>query len=820
VGAVSAVAASHLRCNRRSSALIVVLLALSAALVLAALAGARRTDAAIRSFVAADKGADGYLAFASPSQGGTASPDLAREQSAVEAFDGVTHTARFSDATVALSGPSIPSGPLLVRGFVGIDADGISMIGRLHVVDGRSPDQTRAGDVVIDEELARDADLAVGSRVVMRAYTAEQLSAGPEVPAAGVEVDAEIVGIVRRPTDLRDPQSRQPLPPNDYIAHQQVYLTTALWDAARGDMLAFTPRMIGVDVADGARVGDVLAAISKETRAYPIVHSRFLDLDGTFHGVDRSISLHSRGLQVFAGVLAIAGLFLVGQTIGRQIFLEGLDNDTLRAVGMTPRQLRLAALLRAAPVAAAGAFLGALGAIALSPLAPLPGTVARRAELQPGVSVDAFVLVAGGLLAAVLATLAAALPSARSVSSTTGDASARHRPTVASRLAARGMPAPAVVGVRFALEPGRGRTAVPVRTAIATAATAVAVVVAAVAFSSSLAESRGDSRRFGVTWDVVGGAMFDPEEAAARGDDVRGIPGVVAFAGMATTAFDTTVGEIPSVMLRQEQGRVTPLITEGRAPARGEVALGALTMREHKLLIGDRLEIDDAIAGKPTSFEVTGVVVLNVAGIDVSIAPGRGALFDWSVLGLMNPEADKFVAPQIYLVDVEPGRTRAVEARLRTIFPTSTSAAPVEPLDLTNLGDASLLPSALGAVVGLLGIGTVAHAMLSAVRRRQRELAVLKAIGFVRSDTRRAVVWQALTFVLVALAVGLPVGVLAGRAAWSIAAHGLGIPSHPVVGAASMAVIATGFLLLLVLAAAVPAQLAGRVPAATVLRRD
>jgi ABC-type antimicrobial peptide transport system permease subunit len=123
-------------------------------------------------------------------------------------------------------------------------------------------------------------------------------------------------------------------------------------------------------------------------------------------------------------------------------------------------------------------------------------------------------------------------------------------------------------------------------------------------------------------------------------------------------------------------------------------------------------------------------------------------------------------------------------------------------------------------VVALLGIGTVAHALLSAVRRRQRELAVLRAIGFVRSQTRAAVASQALTFGLVALAIGVPIGVATGRAAWSLAARQLGIPSHPVVTIGSMGVVAGAFLMLLVLIAVVPAQLASRVPTATILRRD
>ncbi len=626
-----------------------------------------------------------------------------------------------------------------------------------------------------------------------------------------------MVGIVRRPTDLRDPQARQ-LVPNDYVVHQDVYLTAAFWDAAHGDIAGFNP-MVAFDVGPHADLAPILATITQKTGAYAIDQHRFLELDGTFKGVDRSASLHSRGLQAFAAVLALAALFLVGQTLGRQIVLEGRDNGTLQALGMTPRQLWRAALLRAAPVAVIGAALGAIGAIALSPLAPLPGAVARRAALHPGLSLDATVLVGGGLIAAILVTLAGALPSARSITNESGDGAALDRPTLASRLAALGLAAPAVAGVRFALEPGRGRTAVPVRTAIVAAAASVALVLAAVFFSSSLSDSREHPSRYGVTWDVAAGSMSTPEEATALADQVRAIPGIAAFAGMGTTAFDTPFGEIPTVMLRQEQGVVTPLITEGRAPGPGEVALGALTMHEHGLHIGDQLQITDAIAGSH-SFEISGTVVLNVAGVDVSIPPGRGALFDWSMLALLDPKSADYIAPTMFLVDVEPGRTAEVEERLRALFPTSTRSAPVEPLDLANLGDASLLPSALGLVVAILGIGTVAHAMLSAVRRRQRELAVLKTIGFVQSDLRHAVVHQALTFGLVALVVGVPMGAAGGRMAWSVAAAQLGIPSHPVVTVASIVVIAVTFLLLLVLMAVVPARVASRVPAAEILRLD
>ena len=402
------VAASHLRRNRGSSVLISLLLALAVAVVLAALAGARRTDAVIGRFVAADKGADAYAAFAGPNQGGTASPDLVAEEAAVEALEGVVRTGRVAEAIVQVAGPTVPGGRVVVGGLnVGMEPDGIGMISRFHLVAGTRPDQSRPEQVLIDEELARDAELAVGSHVNLRTFTANQRSSYATAPAEGVEVDAEVVGVVRRPTDLRDPQQRQ-VRPNDYTVHQDLYMTSALWDLTGGDVPAAYPFLVAIDLEDGVGMDEFLARLTRETGAYAIAYDRFLELDGTFRGVDRSASLQAWALRVFAAFVALAALFLVGQTLGRQIVLEAVDNDTLRALGMTSRQLVRSAVLRAAPVAMAGAVLGAIGAIALSPLAPLPGSVARQAELDPGVSVDLTILIGGGLLATILVILAAA----------------------------------------------------------------------------------------------------------------------------------------------------------------------------------------------------------------------------------------------------------------------------------------------------------------------------------------------------------------------------------------------------------------------------
>src|SRR5207302_10015506 len=131
----------------------------------------------------------------------------------------------------------------------------------------------------------------------------------------------------------------------------------------------------------------------------------------------RSISLQSRGLQAFAVIAALTALFLVGQTLGRQLHVEASDDPVLSAMGMTRAELRAVALLRATVVAGVGAVVGIGFAILLSPLAPLSHTTAHRALIHTGIAADWIVLGLGGLAAVVLLAMAAVVPAFRATRS-------------------------------------------------------------------------------------------------------------------------------------------------------------------------------------------------------------------------------------------------------------------------------------------------------------------------------------------------------------------------------------------------------------------
>ena len=88
------------------------------------------------------------------------------------------------------------------------------------------------------------------------------------------------------------------------------------------------------------------------------------------------------------------------------------------------------------------------------------------------------------------------------------------------------------------------------------------------------------------------------------------------------------------------------------------------------------------------------------------------------------------------------------------------------------------MPVVLSGLLVLLAVGTLAHTLVTATRRR-RDLAILKTLGFVRPQVRGTLAWQATTLAAVALLIGLPTGIAAGRWGWRIFAGQLGVLPDP-----------------------------------------
>ena len=129
-------------------------------------------------------------------------------------------------------------------------------------------------------------------------------------------------------------------------------------------------------------------------------------------------------------------------------------------------------------------------------------------------------------------------------------------------------------------------------------------------------------------------------------------------------------------------------------------------------------------------------------------------------------------------------------------------------------------PLALAAVLALLAAATVAHALVSAVRRRRRDLALLKTLGLSRGQVSATVAWQASTVGIVALVVGIPLGIVIGRFGWRALTDDLGTVSETVVPVLGVLLAVPVVLLLVNVVAYAPGRVAARLRPATVLRSE
>lgn len=217
----------------------------------------------------------------------------------------------------------------------------------------------------------------------------------------------------------------------------------------------------------------------------------------------------------------------------------------------------------------------------------------------------------------------------------------------------------------------------------------------------------------------------------------------------------------------------------------------------------------------PVTLRVVGQVVLSPEAVNEQVALGRGGVM---TLPGASAASRTPLLRNVFLVRLRvPGRPAAI-ARLKRAFP-GTVLASVPPPEVRDLSGVSGLPLALALLLALAGAGTMAHTLITSVRYRRPEIAILKAAGFVSRQVRAAVAWQATAVVSAGLIVGLPVGIVAGRWAWTLVAGQVAIAPVPVVSPLVL-LAAPAVLVLANVIAVIPAHAAARTRPAVILRAE
>jgi ABC-type lipoprotein release transport system permease subunit len=568
-----------------------------------------------------------------------------------------------------------------------------------------------------------------------------------------------------------------------------------------------------------------------------------LDMDSEAAAISSSIHPQAVGWWILAGLATLTGIVVVAQALARRAAIEADDTSTLSALGATRPQLVAVGMATTLLIAAAGVTGGVLVAFLLSPFTPLGE--ARLADPSPGFAFDPYILLPGAIAAIIVVFVLGLWPAIRSARPDRPAETARvARPSrIVALLAGIGAPPSAMIGVRHGLERGRGRTAVPAGPALLGSTLAVTALCATVVFSASLTHLISTPALYGQPFELeftpfgpasaqlgrlMAGLLRDPAISGITAG-AGGIANTTSAAGGDVTITGRTVKAVAGQSLR---GPLLFTAISGHLPAAaGQVALGTTTLGQLGVHVGSpvRVTMPRPQGGARTGwYRVVGTTVFPPDSGTGSL--GTGALF--TVDGLLGTRCAPGPAQQAcqlravisaggpFLVRAVPGpRGQAALARLTRAYNQFVSY-PAPPTDLVNFGQAVNFPLLFGGLLMLFAAATLMHLLVVSVVRRRWEAGVLKALGFTRWQVAFSLLWQTTTVALVGIAIGVPVGVAAGRIIWRVLASHLGVLPVPVVNTWAIAAVASGTIAIANVLAIGPAVAASRARPATLLRAE
>jgi putative ABC transport system permease protein len=787
---------AELRRQWRAWLVLAALAGLAGGIVVALSAGARRTASALDRYTVAVHYADAYVVKGFAFGGDSLDLDLiARAPQVVES----QQSAELAVVSRSRTGHAIyPAGPDSVLYRVPTDGRHANAIDRPQVIDGRLPDPARADEALADVNARDSLASTVGDTVGLRLISQHTLVTRPDIHLT-VDPRTARYGPFARVRIVGVAATSQPTG-----GQGAVLLTPAFYrHYGRGALGAFT-HLIALRLRHGqADLPAFRLAVGRVAGRKP--YALFEPTDA-LPRVQRSIDVQAAALRLLAACAAAAALLVVAQAQWRQAALAAGDQAIMRALGMTRGQLVALGGARALAVAIPAAATTAGVAIALSPLLPIGR--ARDLEPDPGFAIDPGVVAAGAAAVLVAVLGAGVLASWRLARPGTRARAAASAPGALWRAVAR-WPPPIAGGVRMALVRREGAVAVPVRGTIAAAILAVGVAAVAATFAASLDHLLSTPRLYGQTWDFESGA--GPEAPAALVRRIVRDPDFAAVAVGNDSSVEIGGHEVAVRAMENVKDAIATPIVAGRAPrGPGEMAMAPKTLEALRSHVGAVVRVRSGT--RVVALRVVGRAILPPSGNRDKL--GEGATLSFAALRRLQPQVPR----TLFEVRIAERADRAAAlARLANIFDPS---AAVRPSEVGDYGGVNATPVIIAALFAAIALAALAHSLVTSIRRRRRDLAVYKTLGFTRRQVLATVVSQATTVAALGLLFGLPLGVASGRFAWNLFADWLGVVPEPVSPLAALALLVPATILVAALVAALPGHMAARLRPALVLRAE
>ena len=285
---------------------------------------------------------------------------------------------------------------------------------------------------------------------------------------------------------------------------------------------------------------------------------------------------------------------------------------------------------------------------------------------------------------------------------------------------------------------------------------------------------------------------------------------------------------------------------------KGQIVLGSATLALLHTHVGATVDVsvgtakDAPVYIPPTPLRVVGTATFPAIGYSSIVADhpsmGTGALLSSEIeppawVRASTSADPNLNGPQYVFVRLRPGvNALAGLAGLRHIAQGGSKAIAADPnaagndvisvlgmqrpAQIVNYRSIGATPVVLAGGLALGALAALGLTLTVSVRRRRRDLALLRSLGFTQRQLSGAIASQSTVVVCVGIVVGIPLGIVIGRQLWSLFARNINAVPDPTVPVLSVVLVALGALVFANVIAAFPGRIAAGTPTAMALRAE
>jgi hypothetical protein len=366
----------------------------------------------------------------------------------------------------------------------------------------------------------------------------------------------------------------------------------------------------------------------------------------------------------------------------------------------------------------------------------------------------------------------------------------------------------------------------------------VVVVVTSITFGASLNSLVSRPALYGWNWNYALLSGFSGAEDLPATETAALLNHDRAVAHWAGVYFETVQldGQAVPALAEGPNASVSPPLLSGHGlQSAQEVVLGTSTLAMlHKHVGGTVLASGGR--GSPVRLRIAGTATLPTIGGsgDPDLQMATGAIVSPSLFppSALNQQDSPVAGPNAAFITIRPGVgpgaalgslarvTQALDRPSGPDSPVGGVVSALRPAEIANYRSVGSTPLLLAGILAAGALGALGLTLVASVRRRQREFALLKALGYTQGQVAAAVAWQASVSAGVGAVFGIPLGIALGRWLWALFARGISAVPDATVPVLSMVVVGLGALVFANLVATIPGRIAARTPTAVLLRAD